>query len=72
MKTTPNPRMEWVMGGGGMVNGINVKRFIINILNYTAFFVLIHILLSVFIVPTSSNKARTFIQSSNIDADLWK
>ena len=49
------------------LNGINVKRFIINILNYSAIFVLTHILLSVFIVPTSQNKARTFIQSSNID-----
>jgi len=49
------------------LNGINVKRFIINILSYTSIFVLIHILLTVFIVPTSQNKARTFIQSSNID-----
>ena len=49
------------------LNGINVKRFIINILNYSAIFVLIHIILTVFIVPSSQNKARTFIQSSNID-----
>ena len=49
------------------LNGINVKRFIINILNYSAIFVLIHIILTVFIVPLSQNKARTFIQSSNID-----
>ena len=49
------------------LNGINVKKFTINILSYSAIFVLIHIFLSVFLVPLSQNKARTFIQTSKID-----
>ena len=49
------------------LNGIDVKKFTINVLNYSAIFVLIHILFSTFIVPLSQNKARTFIQTSKID-----
>ena len=49
------------------LNGINVKKFTINILSYSAIFVIIHVMLSVFIVPLSQNKARTFIQTSKID-----
>ena len=49
------------------LNGINVKKFTVNIINYSAVFVLIHILLSTLLVPLSQSKARTFIQKSNID-----
>ena len=49
------------------LNGINIKRFTVSVLSYSAIFVLIHILLSAFIVPLSQNKARTFIQTSKID-----
>ncbi len=49
------------------LNGINIKNFSKNILKYSIIFMLIHILFNNLLVPFSQNKARTFIQSSNID-----
>ena len=49
------------------INGINKIQFINVLINYAAIFFLMQILLNCFIVPHVQNKARTFIQNSNID-----
>ena len=49
------------------INGINKIQFINVLINYAAIFFLMQILLNCFIVPHVQNKARTFIQNSNIE-----
>lgn len=47
--------------------GIKKITFIKNILNYSLIILIISFFFNLFLVPLSQNKARTFIQESNID-----
>lgn len=49
------------------LNGIKKTTFIQNILNYSLIILIISFFFNIFLVPLSQNKARTFIQESNID-----
>ena len=49
------------------INGIDKKIFIKKVIQFSLLFFLFQFFLSVFIVPNSQIKARTYIQKSNID-----
>ena len=48
-------------------NGIDKKKFLNILLKYSLLFLFIQIFLTVFVVPETQNKARSYIRSSNID-----
>ena len=49
------------------ITGIDKKKFINQTIKFSIFFIILQILISAFFVPLSQYKARTFIQTSNID-----
>lgn len=49
------------------INGIDKKTFINKLIQFSILFLTFQFLLSVFVVPFSQIKARTYIQQSNID-----
>ena len=49
------------------ISGIDKGKFIDEIIKYSSIFLIIQFFLSSFIVPFTQNKARTYIQKSNID-----
>ena len=49
------------------INGVDKRVFLQNVFKYSVLFLLLQLLLSSFLVPASQNKARTFIQTSNIE-----
>ena len=49
------------------INGITKKEFVHKILIFTIIYFMISFLLSCFIVPSTQNKARSFIRQSNLD-----
>ena len=49
------------------LNGINKIEFLNALIKYALIFCSLQIILNSFVVPFSQNKARTFIQNSNID-----
>ena len=49
------------------LNGINKIEFLNALIKYALIFFSLQIILNSFVVPFSQNKARTFIQNSNID-----
>ena len=49
------------------INGVDKRVFLQNVFKYSILFLIFQLVLSSFLVPTSQNKARTFIQNSNIE-----
>ena len=49
------------------ISGIDKGKFIDEIIKYSSIFLIIQFFLSSFVVPFTQNKARTYIQKSNID-----
>ena len=49
------------------INGISKINFVNTLIKYTFIFFIIQILLNLFVIPYSQNKARSFIRTSNID-----
>ena len=49
------------------INGVDKRVFLQNVLQYSILFLFIQLILSSLLVPASQNKARTFIQNSNIE-----
>ena len=49
------------------INGIDKKIFINRVILYSLIFIIFQAFLSIFVVPHSQIKARTYIQKSNID-----
>ena len=47
--------------------GVNKNEFLRAVLKYSIFILFIQLLLTMFLVPLSQNKSRTYIQSSSID-----
>ena len=47
--------------------GTDKKEFLKVVLKYSIIFLIIQHIFSLFLVPSTQNKARTFIQSSSID-----
>ena len=48
-------------------SGIRKKEFFNFIVHFSLFFVILQLILNIFIVPNSQDKARSYIRSSNID-----
>ena len=48
-------------------HGIKKKEFLNAIIKFSFLFLILHFILSVFLVPFSQNKARSFIRASNLD-----
>ena len=48
-------------------NGIKKRDFFNFIINFSLIFVILQLILNIFIVPNSQDKARSYIRSSNID-----
>ena len=48
------------------INGVDKRVFLQNVLQYSILFLFIQLILTSLLVPASQNKARTFIQNSNI------
>ena len=48
-------------------HGVSKKEFVNRIIRFSSFFLIIQILISVFVVPFSQDKSRSFIRSSNLD-----
>ena len=49
------------------INGISKINFVNTLIKYTFIFFIIQILLNIFVIPYSQDKARSFIRASNID-----
>lgn len=49
------------------ISGIDKKEFLNQVVKFSIFFLIIQIFISSILVPISQNKARTYIQSSNIE-----
>ncbi len=48
-------------------NGVKKKRFFNFIINFSLIFFILQLVLNIFVVPNTQDKARSFIRSSNID-----
>ena len=48
-------------------NGIKKNSFLNVIINYSLFFLMIQLIMNIFIVPVTQDKARSFIRQSNIE-----
>ena len=49
------------------ISGIDKREFMNNVIKFSIIFIILQILISSILVPTAQNKARTYIQSSNIE-----
>ena len=49
------------------ISGIDKKEFLNQVVKFSIFFLIIQIFISSILVPISQNKARTYIQTSNIE-----
>ena len=49
------------------ISGIDKREFINNVIKFSIIFIILQVLISSILVPTAQNKARTYIQSSNIE-----
>ena len=48
-------------------NGITKHNFIFNLIKYSLFYLLIQLVLTSYVVPTTQDSARSFLRNSNID-----
>ena len=49
------------------ISGIDKREFMNNVIKFSIIFIILQLLISSILVPTAQNKARTYIQSSNIE-----
>jgi lipopolysaccharide export system permease protein len=49
------------------INGISQINFVNTLIKYTFLFFILQIMLNLFVIPLSQNKARSFIKTSNLD-----
>ena len=49
------------------ISGIDKREFLNNVIKFSILFLLFQMIMSIFLVPVTQNKARTYIQDSNIE-----